>query len=180
MDRADFMRLRFSSSVKWILTTPSTRPLPSCVGYLLHRATFKFPHTYCSRLSFAQGNVLVSTHLLLKASNDDPQSRRINYLADPHQRRSSQDKDDLPQSNIIKDDLLYLSSSPAFQGRHYQIGINQVFDKVASQSSLLHSDWSTSACPDSMYPIHQEMALTSMYLPRLSIGRIFQRRHVSK
>ncbi|GLJ05021.1 hypothetical protein SUGI_0009540 [Cryptomeria japonica] len=66
MDRADFMRLRFSSSVKWILTTPSTRPLPSCVGYLLHRATFKFPHTYCSRLSFAQGNVLVSTHLLLK------------------------------------------------------------------------------------------------------------------
>ncbi|GLJ35182.1 hypothetical protein SUGI_0708100 [Cryptomeria japonica] len=43
MDRADFMRLGFSSYVKWTLTTLSTRPLPSC------------------------GNVLVSTHLLLKA-----------------------------------------------------------------------------------------------------------------
>ncbi|XP_059075921.1 DNA excision repair protein ERCC-1 isoform X3 [Cryptomeria japonica] len=123
-----------------------------------------------------------------KASNDDPQSRRINYLADSHQKRSSQDKDDLLQSNIIKDnllqssfikdDLLHLSSSPAFEGKHHQIehqpsvrqgGIPVITPPVG----LVHLSMFRFNIPDSL-----KMAQTSMYLPRLSIGRIFQRRRV--
>ncbi|XP_057863472.2 uncharacterized protein LOC131071587 [Cryptomeria japonica] len=84
--------------------------------------------------TFNNGELNAEPSLLItadQASKDDPQSRRINYLAHSHQRRSSQIKDDLLQpsiikegllqSNIIKDDLLHLSSSPAFEGRHHQI-----------------------------------------------------------
>ncbi|XP_059076027.1 uncharacterized protein LOC131042706 isoform X4 [Cryptomeria japonica] len=135
----------------------------------------------------AQITIIASS---IQASNDDPQSRRINYLADSHQRRSSQDKDDLLQSSIIKvdllqssfikDDLLHLSSSPAFEGKHHQMehqpsvrqgGIPVITPPVG----LVHLSMFRFNVPDSL-----KMAQTSMYLPRLSIGRIFQRRHVSK